>query len=231
MEQRPLRLGDLVDDYCPRERRVTNHAIVAIVNDSIRQTRCTACEAEHTYKGGHAPRRRVRPAGDASAPDNAGGQLVAPVSADATAAAEPDTEPAAFEESERADAGEAAGAERGEGVPAGRAEPGPEAEAKPPGSEAQDDGHLWPANRQLIRATLPRTEGDVPPPRPIPEFTIYQRQNGRGRGYQPGRGWNDRGNVGNGARGDRRSGPGFGGQGQGQGQGQARRRHGKRRPR
>ena len=42
MEQRPLRLGDLVDDYCPRERRVTNHAIVAIVNDSIRQTRCTA---------------------------------------------------------------------------------------------------------------------------------------------------------------------------------------------
>ena len=26
MEQRPLRLGDLVDDYCPRERRVTNHA-------------------------------------------------------------------------------------------------------------------------------------------------------------------------------------------------------------
>src|SRR5262245_61791875 len=30
MEQRPLRLGDNVDDYCPRERRVTNHAIVAI---------------------------------------------------------------------------------------------------------------------------------------------------------------------------------------------------------
>ena len=41
MEQRPLRLGDIVDDYCPRERRVTNHAIVAIVEDVIRQTRCT----------------------------------------------------------------------------------------------------------------------------------------------------------------------------------------------
>ena len=26
MEQRPLRLGDILDDYCPRERRVTNHA-------------------------------------------------------------------------------------------------------------------------------------------------------------------------------------------------------------
>ena len=58
MEQRPLRLGDLVDDYCPRERRVTNHAIVAIVNDGIRQTRCTTCDTEHVFKGAKAPRRR-----------------------------------------------------------------------------------------------------------------------------------------------------------------------------
>ena len=57
-QQRPLRLGDLVDDYCPRERRITNHAIVAIVEDAIRQTRCTACEADHVYKGGKAPLRR-----------------------------------------------------------------------------------------------------------------------------------------------------------------------------
>ena len=38
MEQRPLRLGDIVDDYCPRERRITNHAIVALVGEDIRQT-------------------------------------------------------------------------------------------------------------------------------------------------------------------------------------------------
>ena len=37
MEQRSLRLGDLVDDYCPRERRVTNHVIVAIVDDAPSQ--------------------------------------------------------------------------------------------------------------------------------------------------------------------------------------------------
>lgn len=59
MEQRPLRLGDIVDDYCPRERRVTNHAIVAVVEDSIRQTRCTTCDAEHVYKGGREPRRKL----------------------------------------------------------------------------------------------------------------------------------------------------------------------------
>jgi hypothetical protein len=47
MEQRPLRLGDLVDDYCPRERRVTNHAVVAMIAEDIKQTRCTACDAEH----------------------------------------------------------------------------------------------------------------------------------------------------------------------------------------
>ena len=57
-QQRPLRLGDLVDDYCPRERRITNHAIVAIVEDAIRQTRCTACESDHVYKGGKAPLRK-----------------------------------------------------------------------------------------------------------------------------------------------------------------------------
>ena len=31
MEQRRLRLGDILDDYCPRERRVTNHAVVAMI--------------------------------------------------------------------------------------------------------------------------------------------------------------------------------------------------------
>ena len=57
MEQRPLRLGDIVDDYCPRERRITNHAIVALVGEDIRQTRCSTCDAEHVFKGGQVPKR------------------------------------------------------------------------------------------------------------------------------------------------------------------------------
>src|SRR3954451_13104230 len=60
MEQRPLRLGDIVDDYCPRERRVTNHAVVAMVEEDVKQTRCTTCDTEHPYKGGKAPRRRKK---------------------------------------------------------------------------------------------------------------------------------------------------------------------------
>src|SRR6186713_3183537 len=60
MEQRPLRLGDILDDYCPRERRVTNHAVVAMIEDKVQQTRCTTCDAEHVYKGAKEPRRRSR---------------------------------------------------------------------------------------------------------------------------------------------------------------------------
>src|SRR5262252_1803863 len=58
MDQRRLRLGDRLDDYCTRERRVTNHAVVAMIEEDVKQTRCTTCDAEHVYKGGKAPRRK-----------------------------------------------------------------------------------------------------------------------------------------------------------------------------
>src|SRR5947207_2409567 len=58
MQQRQLRLGDILDDYCPRERRVTNHAIVAMMGPDVKQTRCTTCDAEHVYKQAKMPRHR-----------------------------------------------------------------------------------------------------------------------------------------------------------------------------
>ncbi len=60
MEQRRLRLGDILDDYCPRERRVTNHAVVAMIEEDVKQTRCTTCDAEHPYKGARLPKRRAK---------------------------------------------------------------------------------------------------------------------------------------------------------------------------
>ncbi len=60
MQTRQLRLGDVVDDYCPRERRLSNHVIVAIVEDLIKQTRCTTCEFEHPYKEARIPPRRKK---------------------------------------------------------------------------------------------------------------------------------------------------------------------------
>ena len=58
MEQRQHGLGDVLDDYCPRERRVTNHAVVALVGDEIKLTRCTTCDTEHPYKEARVPPRR-----------------------------------------------------------------------------------------------------------------------------------------------------------------------------
>jgi len=60
MQQRRLRLGDILDDYCPRERRITNHAVVAMIEDQVKQTRCTTCDADHEYKQARvpAPRRK-----------------------------------------------------------------------------------------------------------------------------------------------------------------------------
>src|SRR5262249_45414653 len=61
MQQRQLRLGDILDDYCPRERRITNHAVVAMIGPDVKQTRCTTCDAEHEYKHGKVPRQRRKP--------------------------------------------------------------------------------------------------------------------------------------------------------------------------
>jgi translation initiation factor IF-2 len=60
MHTRQLRLGDVVDDYCPRERRLSNHVVVAMVEDAIKQTRCSTCDFEHPYKDGKVPPKRKK---------------------------------------------------------------------------------------------------------------------------------------------------------------------------
>ena len=70
MQQRQLRLGDILDDYCPRERRVTNHAVVAMIGPDVKQTRCTTCDTEHEYKHAKVPRQRRKA-------ENAGGPVLA----------------------------------------------------------------------------------------------------------------------------------------------------------
>jgi len=63
MQDRRYRPGDVLDDYCPRERRITGHAIVAMIDDQIQRTRCGICDAEHDYKEGKVPtpRRKTQP--------------------------------------------------------------------------------------------------------------------------------------------------------------------------
>ena len=44
-----LRLGDIIDDYCSKCRRLTNHAVVSIVNDEPAKVRCRSCYHDHDY--------------------------------------------------------------------------------------------------------------------------------------------------------------------------------------
>ena len=60
MQQRQYRPGDVLDDYCPRERRVTDHAIVAMVESEIQRTRCVSCDAEHEFKNARVPAPRKK---------------------------------------------------------------------------------------------------------------------------------------------------------------------------
>jgi hypothetical protein len=48
--------------------------------------------------------------------------------------------------------------------------------------DEKDEG---PIHRRLIRASLPRPEGQQPPARPIPEFTIRQPGGGRPGRFRP----------------------------------------------
>jgi hypothetical protein len=173
--QRQLRLGDILDDYCPRERRLTNHVIVAMVGDDVKQTRCTTCDADHEYKHAKVPRQRKKsdtPAAlyaqvAAGAPkrvvhDSADGEP-----AEETVAEQP-AAPSIENETPTAPVAVAPAA------PVAAAPAADEEVFDEDENRVEEDG---PAHRRLIRASLPRPEGQQPPARPIPEFTIRQPGN------------------------------------------------------
>lgn len=188
MQQRRLRLGDVLDDYCPRERRITNHVVVAMIDDEVKQTRCSTCDADHDYKNARVPPpRRKKP--ESALTDAAEGNLR--------------PRPSPEDEGEYEDTVSESSGE-GEDVAPGDHTESPE---EPVTAADENDG---PVHRRLIRATLPRPEGQVPE-RKEPEFTIRQ-PGGRGRDFNR-----------NGQRHGRR---GMRGPGSGQGTGQPPPRHG-----
>jgi hypothetical protein len=183
--QRELRLGDILDDYCPRERRLTNHAIVAMVGQDVKQTRCTTCDAEHEYKHAKVPRQRRKADTPpalysqvlAGAPKRVSHEAVAPPEASAPAAVEPDAAPFVPPVADSPAPTQTASAAAPE-TPSGETNQEAEDEDHDRGEQDTEQG---PVHRALIRATLPRPEGQAPPARPAPEFTIRQP------GGRPGR--------------------------------------------
>jgi len=168
MQQRRLRLGDILDDYCPRERRITNHAVVAMIEDQVKQTRCTTCDADHEYKAARVPPPR-RKRGDAVA-----GEPVEGILRPRAAAEDAD----AIEDAVAADGlieGQAPEPDTDSPVPAEQADADSDQVPMAAAGAEEDNG---PVHRRLIRATLPRPEGQTPE-RKEPDFTVRQ-QGGRG---------------------------------------------------
>jgi hypothetical protein len=52
---RELRLGDIIDDFCVKCRRLTNHAIVSLMSGAAAKVRCRTCYSDHDYRNEIAP--------------------------------------------------------------------------------------------------------------------------------------------------------------------------------
>lgn len=50
-----MRLGDVIDDYCIKCRRITNHSIVSLVDGQAAKVRCRTCYHDHDYRHEQPP--------------------------------------------------------------------------------------------------------------------------------------------------------------------------------
>jgi hypothetical protein len=62
MADRTPRLGDEVDDYCPRCRLLLNHDVASLLNAEVVKVTCRTCYNTHDYRHAQAPARRKKPA-------------------------------------------------------------------------------------------------------------------------------------------------------------------------
>lgn len=51
----PIRLGDDLDDFCIKCKRVTNHSIVSLLNDEPAKVRCRTCYNDHDFRRCEVP--------------------------------------------------------------------------------------------------------------------------------------------------------------------------------
>lgn len=50
-----FRLGDIIDDFCVKCKRLTNHAIVSLLEEKPAKVRCRTCYSDHDYRHEQAP--------------------------------------------------------------------------------------------------------------------------------------------------------------------------------
>ena len=60
MTDRPVRLGDVVEDYCPRCRLLLNHDVASFVNVEVAKVTCRTCFTTHDFRKGDVPKRKPK---------------------------------------------------------------------------------------------------------------------------------------------------------------------------
>jgi len=58
---RAARLGDDIDDFCVKCKRVMNHAVVSILNNEPAKVRCRTCHNDHDFRHEQPPPPKVDP--------------------------------------------------------------------------------------------------------------------------------------------------------------------------
>src|SRR5215467_13693732 len=58
---RDIRLGDDIDDFCVRCKRVMNHAVVSVMNAAPAKVRCRTCHSDHDFRHEQPPPPKVDP--------------------------------------------------------------------------------------------------------------------------------------------------------------------------
>ena len=56
---REPRLGDDIDDFCVRCKRIMNHAVVSVMNGEPAKVRCRTCHSDHDFRHEQAPPPKV----------------------------------------------------------------------------------------------------------------------------------------------------------------------------
>ena len=49
------RLGDIIDDYCVKCKRIMNHAVVSLLSGEPAKVRCRTCHNDHDYRREQPP--------------------------------------------------------------------------------------------------------------------------------------------------------------------------------
>jgi hypothetical protein len=58
MNESTPRLGDTIDDYCPRCRHLLNHNVASLVGGKVVKVICQTCHSEHPYRYAEAPPKK-----------------------------------------------------------------------------------------------------------------------------------------------------------------------------